>query len=94
MTKIEKASQMAALIRELKESGLSQSAFAQEHNLKLTKLRYWIRKQHTSDVGESGFIQIGGSSLQTIGLHFPNGVELTLPLQTPVSIIRSLVQAF
>jgi hypothetical protein len=94
MTKIEKASQMKELVRKWKESDLSQRAFAHENGLKLAKLRYWIRQQHNLEPEGPGFIQIGGSSVQAIGLRFPNGVELSLPLHTPVNLIRSLVQAF
>ncbi|MHC1774641.1 MAG: hypothetical protein AB9834_04430 [Lentimicrobium sp.] len=90
MTKKEKANQMTELAIKWKESGLSQRAFALEHGLKLAKFRYRIRKQHNLEHEGTGFIQIGGR----IGLRFPNGVELSLPLHTPVNIIRSLVQAF
>ena len=87
MTKKEKASQMAELVRIWKEGGLSQKAFAHENGLKLAKFRYWIQKQHNPEPEGPGFIQIGGSSVQAIGLRYPNGVELSLPLHTPVSLV-------
>jgi len=94
MTKKEKVSQMHDLITRLNESGLSQKAFAAEQGIKISKLRYWIRKQRGSADELSGFVQIGGGSAQSIGVQFPNGVVLTLPQHTPVNILRTLVHLF
>ena len=94
MTKKEKARQMHELITRLNESGLSQKAFAAEHGIKISKLRYWIRKQRGTDNELSGFVQIGRSTGESIGVRFPNGVELTLPQLTPVNILRTLVHLF
>ena len=85
---------MQEMITRYSESGLSQKAFAADQGIKKSKLRYWIRKQGGSADEFSGFVQIGGSSAPSIGVRFPNGVELTLPEQTPVSILRTLVQLF
>ncbi|HPE35480.1 MAG TPA: hypothetical protein PLI65_11860 [Bacteroidales bacterium] len=79
MTKKEKAGLMQDMIARLHESGQSQKAFALGHGIKLSKLRYWIRKQEISSYGLYDFIQIGGHPGQLFGLRFPNGVELTLP---------------
>lgn len=94
MTKKEKACQMQNLITRLNESGLSQKAFAAEQGIKISKLRYWIRKHRGSADELSGFVQIGGSTGQSIGVRFPNGVELMLPQHTPVNILRTLVHLF
>ncbi|MGV8111834.1 MAG: hypothetical protein AB2L17_02895 [Lentimicrobium sp.] len=45
MTKKDKASLMQDMIARLHESGQSQKAFALGQGIKLSKLRYWIRKQ-------------------------------------------------
>jgi len=83
---------MQTLVSQWKESGLSQAKFAAQHNLTLVKLRYWIHKLKTGADDDSAFIQLNGFGIQGISLRYPNGVELTLPVQTPVSVLRSLIQ--
>lgn len=83
---------MQALVSQWKESGLSQAKFAAQHNITLVKLRYWIRKLKPATDDDSAFIQLNGFGIQGINLRYPNGVELTLPVQTPVGVLRSLIQ--
>lgn len=94
MTKKDKAGLMQDMIAKWHESGQSQKAFALGQGIKLSKLRYWIRKQKVSSDELPSFIQIGGHTGQSFGLRFPNGVELTLPQHTPVNILRTLVHLF
>jgi hypothetical protein len=91
MTSSEKTETMHTLVRQWKDSGLSQAKFAAQHNLTLVKFRYWIKKlKEPSDI-EPVFVQIKGFSAQSISLHYPNGIELVLPIQTPVHILNSLI---
>ncbi len=82
---------MQALVTRWEESGLSQAKFAAQNNITLVKLRYWIQKLKPSAEADSAFIQLNGFGIQGINLRYPNGVELTLPVQTPVSVLRSLI---
>ncbi len=91
MTQIEKSASMHALINQWKESGLSQAKFAAQHNLTLVKFRYWIKKLKPATDGDTDFIQLNGFATQGISLRYPNGVELLLPVQTPIGVLRSLI---
>ena len=92
MTQTEKSASMQALVIQWKESGLSQAKFAAQHNITLVKLRYWIHKLKPATDDDDAFIQLNGFGIQGIILRYPNGVELTLPVQTPVGVLRSLIQ--
>ncbi len=91
MTKKEKASQMQEMITRYSESGQSQKAFAADQGIKISKLRYWIRKQRGSTNELSGFVQIDGSSSKSIRLMFPNRIEFALHQHTPVNTLRALI---
>ncbi|HQM99354.1 MAG TPA: hypothetical protein PLR34_09395 [Bacteroidales bacterium] len=91
MTKQEKKAVMFGMVEQWQESGMSQAAFAQSQNITLVKFRYWIQK-HRHSQGSADFIQLGGfPSSCGISIRYPNGVELTLPAQTPASAIKSLI---
>jgi len=82
---------MHILVRQWKESGLSQARFAAQNSLTLVKFRYWIKKLKVPAGEEPGFIQLNGFTPQNISLRFPNGVELLLPFQTPVTVLNALI---
>ena len=91
MTSSEKVETIHTLVLQWKDSGLSQAKFAAQHNLTLVKFRYWIKKlKEPSDI-EPAFVQIKGFSAQSINLRYPNGIELVLPIQTPVHILNALI---
>jgi SOS-response transcriptional repressor LexA len=90
MNKQEKKSMMLTLVEHWQQSGMSQTAFARTQNITLFKLRYWIRK-HQQIEQESGFIQLNKFSHQVISIRYPNGVELSLPMQTPAVVLKSLI---
>lgn len=83
---------MDQLVHQWKDSGLSQSKYAAQHNLTLVKFRYWIKKFKAPHVEEPGFIQLNGFTAQGISLRYPNGVELLLPTQTPVNVLKDLIR--
>jgi hypothetical protein len=91
MTSSKKRESLNQLVREWKGSGLSQAKYAAQHNLTLAKFRYWIKKSKAPAGEEPGFIQLSGFTVQGISLRYPNGVELSLPIQTPVNVLNSLI---
>jgi hypothetical protein len=91
MTRQEKKSEMATIVQNWKESGLSQVAYASTHDIKLVTLRYWILKNRHSADDQSAFIQLNGISSQDIHIRYPNGVELFLPAQVSAGLLRSLI---
>ena len=85
---------MFDLVERWQVSGLSQTRFAIQEGCHLAKLRYWIKK-HSNPIDEnSEFVQIGGLADTGIHLRLPNGVELSLPAQTPAAYLKSLIQIF
>jgi hypothetical protein len=82
---------MQDLVRQWKQSGMSQASFARKNELTLHSLRYWIKKSCRPEMPDSGFIQICGSTPAPICLHYPNGVELMLPSQTPAGFLLELI---
>lgn len=77
---------------------MSQIEYAREHNVSIVKFRYWLRKVnesgvHPVDTGLGGsFIRLGaGLSSGHIRLRYPNGVELTLPGDTGVMMLKNLI---
>jgi len=91
MSRTEKQEKMQLLVNQWQQSGLSPAEFARVNNIQLFKLRYWINKQQSNPGTESPFIQLDGFIPKGISLRYPNGVELTLPAQTPVNVLRSLI---
>ena len=82
---------MHTLVLQWKESGLSQAKFAAQHNLTLVKFRYWIKKLKEPTDIEPAFVQLNGFSPQSISLRYPNGIELVLPVHTPVQVLNALI---
>lgn len=91
MIQQDKRSMMLTLVEQWQQSGMSQAKFAQIQNIKLVKFRYWIRRYRQHENSGSGFIQLGSFSQQDINIRYPNGVELSLPMQTPVGLVKSLL---
>ena len=90
MSREEKRKEMEDLIEQWRESGKTQKDFAKEHDIRLSKLRYWIRKNREEREPE-GFLSFSLPGENSIRLLYPNGIELQMPAGTPVSVIRSLL---
>ena len=74
------------------ESGLTQVRYAETNNLSIHTLRYWLYKRKRPGTTTGGFIQIKEFSMgQEFVVHYPNGVELKISSNTPIPVIRSLV---
>jgi hypothetical protein len=91
MTRQDKRAMMLTLVEQWQQSGMSQAEFARVQNLTLVKFRYWIRRYKQQNDAVPGFIQLNGFTGGDISIRYPNGVELGLPAQTPVGVIRSLI---
>jgi hypothetical protein len=82
---------MQPLVSQWQESGISQSEFARKNQLKEHAFRYWVSKLRKEDDDAPAFIALNGIAAAHICLHYPNGVELLLPPQTPVSVLKGLI---
>ncbi len=91
MTRQDKRSMMLTMVEQWQQSGLSQAEFARVQNLTLVKFRYWLRRYRQQEDNSSGFIQLNGFSSQGISIRYPNGVELSLPVQVPIATLKSLL---
>jgi len=89
MTLQEKKAMMHSIVEQWQDSGLSQTSFAQTRDISLSKLRYWVHKSRHEE--EQGFIQLNGFSPSGISIRYPNGVEISLPVQTPVGYLKLLI---
>ena len=90
MSREEKRKEMNMLVEEWQESGMTQKDFSREHNIKLSRLRYWIRKNR-EEMSREGFLSFSLPGENIIRLLYPNGIELQMPAGTPVPVIRSLL---
>lgn len=92
MTKQEKSAMMISLANRWRVSGFAQEDFARENNITVHALRYWLYKRKELKQENGAFLQLSGLAMgNEYLLRYPNGIELKLPVQTPVSIIKSLV---
>ncbi|HNX08128.1 MAG TPA: hypothetical protein PKL96_11135 [Bacteroidales bacterium] len=93
MTRKEKSAMKLELATAWQKSGLSQVDFARTNNIKPGTLRYWISKMRQALGEEPSFIQMTGfSSSYGISIRYPNGVELSLPAQTPAAVVKLLIK--
>lgn len=103
MQRENKRTMMFKLIEQWRQSGMSQIKFAKSKNIKLRKFCYWIKryKQSQQDQQEpvqqaqsndTGFIELSGISSQNILIRYPNGVEISIPVQLPADYVRTLVK--
>ncbi len=83
---------MLQLVTDWQQSGQSQKAFADAHDIKLITFRYWIQKHRQQQQSSDSFLQLD-SQLATAGIiiRYPNGTELQLPANSPVSTIKGLL---
>ena len=91
MSRKEKNEYMFQLVDQWQKSGLSQAEFAKTKGINVVMFRYWIQKNQTNALSASPFIQLSGYMAESVNLRYPNGVEITLPSQTPVQVIKSLI---
>jgi len=82
---------MLSLVDKWKDSGMSQVEFAQTHQVGLAKFRYWINEHRKDQQDGPAFIELNSFSQAGISIRYPNGVELMLPAQTSVVVLRSLI---
>ena len=85
----EKREQMMEVVERWHQSGLTQEAFANENEIAVAKLRYWIRQKR--EVPTGSFVELSTPIVSELIIRYPNGVELQVPPQTPVAQLRHLI---
>ncbi len=88
---------MLDLVGQWEESGLSQKAFAAEEGINVHTFQYWITKKRRMADGldtnrqQGGFLELPTGMNHAICLKYPNGVEIHLPVGTPLALIKGLI---
>lgn len=74
-------------------SGMTQEQYAGEHDLSPHTLRYWLyKKRGTMEKSTGRFIELKDFTAgQEYVIRYGNGVELKIPCNTSLSVIRSLI---
>lgn len=78
------------------DSGESQLAYCQRHNLKHSTFCYW-RKQlkQNSEQSKAGFetlsVQTSHQLLPDIRIHLPNGIQLSISTSAGMSLLRDVL---
>lgn len=90
MTLQEKKGAMFQMMENWEQSGKTQIDFCEENKISVLKFRYWLKKYREKDI-DFGFVQLNPVTEQELRIRYPNGVEILIPNQTPVCVIRSLV---
>lgn len=75
----------------------SKKAFCQEHGIGIHLLDYWRRKFSGLSTRPSAFVALevtdtSGSELQSVELHYPNGVRAIVPLKAPLELLQNLIR--
>ena len=58
----------------------------------LRSTKYWVQKFNKEQNKATGFISIDTIIPSEISIRYPNGVELAMPSETSMKIIRELIQ--
>ena len=86
-TKRKDAGRCIAMERQRIEPG----GICRKNELNLQTFRYWISKLRKDEDDAPAFIALDGFAPTQISLNYPNGVELILPAQTSVSVLKGLI---
>jgi transposase-like protein len=88
--RIKRQEEMLTLIEKWQESGKTQQAFCQEHDLTFTTFYYWL-KRYRRGIDESSFLPLEISSGSNIEIRYPDGIILQLPAATKLSTLKQLL---
>lgn len=93
--------QMFQLIEEFNNSGKTRKDFCVDNKLAVNVFYYWQRKlrEHSQGLTQGSFIAVKTSGRtckvqskdSLITLHYPNGVLMQVPVNAPVSMLRTLI---
>lgn len=95
MKKVEERHQkMLELVAAWQQSGLTQKDFATQQNIKLFTFRYWIQKHHQLQAQQpnGSFVELSPVTSAGMIIRYGNGTSLELPANTPINLIRQLIQ--
>jgi hypothetical protein len=85
------------LIKKQSSSGITKARFCREHQISLSKFKYWHRKQReNNEIANDKFIQVYPKNFEEISseLVFPNGIILKINSQTDLGLVKKLQELF
>ena len=88
--RVNRQEEMLSLIQQWHESGKTQQAFCQEHDLTFSTFYYWL-KRYRRGIDENSFLPVDVSSGSHIEIRYPGGVVLQLPAETRLSTLKQLL---
>ena len=81
-----------SIAQQWRSSGMTQIDYANAKQISIHTLRYWLYKHKGSVSDEGSFLRLKDlSTANEIVLRYPGGVELRLPVATPLSVIKQLI---
>lgn len=89
---MKQSEKMLELVKEYRQSGVSQKEFCLESGISLAKLNYWIGKSKSS--APAGFISLRAVPTRAeLGIEYPNGVKISTG-GADLSLIARLVKLY
>lgn len=88
--RISRQTDMLSLIEQWQESGKTQQAFCQEHDITFSTFYYWL-KRYRRGIEESSFLPVEISSGSNIEIRYPDGIILQLPTAVKLSTLKQLL---
>ena len=91
----QKRSFWAGHVSRWQQSGLSQSAYCRQHNLKAHRFYHW-RRRILNPASEATFLPVALSEIQAqhqhaVRVHTPNGFTIELEIQSDIHEVNQLV---
>ena len=91
MEKIELRKEMFAMVEAWQESGLTQKSYAVQAGIKYSKFHYWLKQYRESTSQDAAFVELQTGYAHPIVIRYPDGVEISLPVQIPLPFIKALI---
>lgn len=88
--RIQRQDLMLSMIEQWHESGKTQQAFCQEHDLTFSTFYYWL-KRYRRGLDENSFLPVEVSSVSHIEIRYPDGLILQLPAAIKLSALKQLL---
>lgn len=84
--------EMFKAIEAWQSSGLSQKDYLAQIEVKQSKFQYWLKQYRKQQLDT--FIELPTAYSQPVIIRYPHGLEVSLPLHTPLRFIKELVNFY
>ena len=84
-----------SLKAQFENSGLTQKAFCQKHQIAYSTFQYWLRKCKAEAPQHSSFVEVSMSEVKNsfaqLEIILPTGAKIICDAHSDISLIRSLI---